>query len=169
MIEQVFGVGHQRRAQAARGHIAHAKIAYHGAAHALADYGGLAQLKGGANVIPQVPFRHRHVVQGLAVTAHQIHIPRRNPGGPAYGLAGLQRKLAKQEVEQAQLVRAAAFPARQTQNGLSHPGGIGQRYEGKLGYARAGTKALYARERGVHAIGGGAAHQADYQQTGLFQ
>ena len=60
-IEQKFGIGHQRRAQAARGHIAHAEIPHRGAAEMLGQHGGLAQLEGAVLGPAQVDFLLRNV------------------------------------------------------------------------------------------------------------
>ena len=93
-VEQKLRIRHERRAEPARGHIAHAEIAHDRAAEALGKHCFLAELERACEGAREVFFFFRNVPERLAVAADEIDVGELRAGLRAERLARLAEKLA---------------------------------------------------------------------------
>ena len=167
-VEQKLRIRHERRAEPAGGHVAHAEIAYDRAAKALGQHGLLAELERARKGAREVFLLFRNVPERLAVAADEINVGELRAGLCAKRLARLAEELAEQEVHPAEVRRRRCAAPGKTQYLCAHR--VRKRHEAKaeLLCARLRAAARDAHERGVYAVRRCAGHKTDHEPRRLF-
>ena len=167
-IEQKLRIRHERRAEPARGHIAHAEIAHDRAAEALGKHRLLAELERACEGAREVFFFFRNVPERLAVAADEINVGELCAGLRAERLARLAEKLAEQEIHPAEVRCRGRTASGKTQDLRAHFVRKRHEAEAELLCARLRAKARDANECGVHAVRRCAGHEPDHEPRRLF-
>ena len=158
--EQVMEVGGQRRAFPAGRHVPASKVGHCGDASPLGDDGRRAQLQGGSDRSDdRFAPRLRQVMERLPMCADQRHSSRRH----TRRLQDLQRRPGKPFPQRS--VQVTHVLHRPTGHGLQEPlakgGRVRERAERLERDLQTVAGPADVHQRGIHAVGGGARHQAE--------
>ena len=167
-VEQKLRIRHERRAEPARGHIAHAEIAHDRAAEALGKHRLLAELERACEGAREVFFFFRNVPERLAVAADEIDVGELCAGLRAERLTRLAKKLTEQKIHPAEVRRGCAAASGKTQDLRAHFVRKRHEAEAELLCARLRAIARDAHECGVHAVRRCAGHEPDHEPRRLF-